>query len=118
MDERQTQEYILTSVAPGDLVELLRSDGQEPGGSQFVIAHAGRIVGATAPEFAEVLVAIFGAYRLPTALRDVRVEMVDTVAGDARAAARSGLGAHGLWARVRPAGLASVDHSSTVREET
>ncbi len=117
MDERQTQEYILTSVSPGDSVELLRSDGQEPG-PQFVIAHAGRIVGATAPEFAEILVAIFGEHRLPTALRDLRVELVDTVAGDARAAVRGGLGAHGLWARVRPAGLASVGFSSTVGEET
>jgi hypothetical protein len=109
-DPRDLQRYLLTTVRPGDPVELGRVDatrGEEH--PRYVIWHAGRGIGTTSEHFGADLRRLLGQRaEPPRAVRGLHVEMVDTVAGDPSEASRVGLGAHGMWARVRVFGLGTL----------
>lgn len=118
-DVPDTQSYIRTQVRPGDPVALVLACATEAGepNAHYAILHQGRRIGVTSEAFGRTLHRILGrrsSLRWPTRIAAVRVEVVDTVAGHQSVGRTTGLGAHGLWARVRIAGLGelSFDESS------
>ena len=108
---RQIQQYILQHVKPGDPVDLVLAarGSHEQGALRFLIIHRSNPIGETSEEFGGVVQRLVGPRSpSPRSIDGLRVEMVDTVAGDALTAKRSGLGAHGLWARARIFGLGTL----------
>jgi hypothetical protein len=109
-DVSDTQEYLKTVVRPGDPVILEILD-QQPGAddaAHYAIYHEGHAVGLTSEEFGQILGRALGVRRRsawPQRIGGLHVELVDTVAGDASAGRAHGLGACGLWLRVRVFGL-------------
>jgi hypothetical protein len=117
-DVSDTQEYLKTVVRPGDPVILEILD-QQPGAdhaAHYAIYHEGHAVGLTSEEFGQILGRALGARRRsawPQRIGDLHVEFVDTVAGDASAGKAHGLGACGLWLRVRVFGLGVLRFSTS-----
>lgn len=109
-DASALQRYFATDVTPGNPVDLVlatRAPGDET--IRYVIRHQGRSIGATSDAFGSVVQRALGSKsRPPRTISGLRVEMVDTVAGDASVAKRHGLGAHGIWSRVRIFGLGTL----------
>lgn len=107
-DVLETQSYIRASVNPGDSVDLvLREGSREASAPHYSILHRGRPVGITSERFGEALQRGLGtaSRRWPTRITQLRVELVDTVAGLESVGRQCGTGAHGVWARVRICGL-------------
>lgn len=118
-DVFDTQTYIRTNVRPGDPVDLVLAKTTEAGelAAYYGVYHGGRPVGVTSAAFGTTLHRVLGgkaSLRWPTRIDAARVEVVDTVAGHESVGKATGLGAHGLWARVRISGLGvlSFDQSS------
>lgn len=112
------QRYLLEEVRPGDGADL-ELDADQDGVPGYHIVHSGRVVGRTTDQFVELLERTMGrGARLPSRLTALRVEMVDTVAGDARAGRNAGLGPHGLWARLRVFGLAALEFDGALGGES
>jgi hypothetical protein len=110
-DARALQEYLAECVTPGDPVELLLADPSpgESAPSYFVIRHGGRPVGATSDEFGSLLQRLLGPGKSPPVLiSGLHVELVDSVAGNAMLGRQHGLGAHGIWGRLRVFGLGTL----------
>jgi hypothetical protein len=121
-DVGETQHYLETMVEPGDplMLELShRSVDGEPV-VHFTVSHDGRPVGVTSEEFARTL-RLALRYRArpvwPRRIRGVHVELVDTVAGHASVGRKYGLGASGLWLRVRMFGLGILEFGATAGPE-
>lgn len=100
------QTYLHASVRPGDPVTLNRwfGAGDPDADGYYLIKHNGRMIGITSEACSRMLARLF-RHRWPTGFKDLRVEVVETVAGTAAMTQRAGLGATGLWLRVRVAGL-------------
>jgi hypothetical protein len=106
------QDYIRTSVTPGDPVVLSRKfaiiDGEDR--AFYVIEHQGRPVGVTSVLFGGVLFSVLRinagwAVKWPTRIEGLHVESVDTVAGLPTISRSAGMGGCGVWLRVRVYGL-------------
>jgi hypothetical protein len=112
-DVRDVQEYLGTEVESGDPVTLKLHD-QPPGGAQaghYAIWHGTRPVGLTSDEFRQLLGRVLpGRYPVgwPRQIDGLRVELVDTVAGDGSSGRAHGLGSSGLWLRIRVFGLGAL----------
>lgn len=112
-----TQDYIADQVRPGDALQL-ELIGRANSGSPrayYAVKHRGRIVGVSSERFANLLhqtlkINSRWEVRWPVRFDDVHVECVDTVAGTEGTSLKSGLGASGIWLRVRPFGLAGIVH--------
>lgn len=108
-DVLDTQSYIRANVNPGDPIDLVLCGS--PGGTTvpyYSLLHRGRPVGVTNEGFGEALLRVLGtttARRLPTGIHQLRVQLIDTVAGHESMGKQCGTGAHGMWARVRACGL-------------
>ncbi len=110
MDVSATQEYLKSAVRPGDpvILELLDQQLGADHAAHYGIYHAGHAVGLSSEEFGQKLGHFLGTRRRsawPQQIDGLHVEFVDTVAGDAAAGRAHGLGACGLWLRVRVFGL-------------
>lgn len=109
-DVQDVQEYLSTEVKPGDQVALKLLD-QRPSEAQtghYAIWHGTRPVGMTSDEFGQLLGRVLhGRFSTgwPQQIDDLRVEFVDTVAGDFSLGRAHGLGSCGLWLRIRVFGL-------------
>lgn len=114
----ETQTYIRENVKPGDHLTLWRliPFPDAPKIFSYKILHQDRIVGITSKDFGKALydtlhVNAGWVVNWPIVLSGLRVEGIDTVAGTPAAGQNAGLGAHGLWLRVRPGGLAHLTYT-------
>lgn len=113
MDDAQAvQEYLWTSVQPGDPVTFTLEKHSVVGlpRAYYAARHDGRLVGLTSEDFASDLHAWLQArddraVQWPQRIEDLYVEGVDTVAGTPAAGANAGLGTSGIWLRCRVVGL-------------
>ncbi len=107
------QKYIIEQVKPSDPVTLKRLPIVEADGQSrvfYAVEHKSRTVGVTSESFSSVLFRILkrnSGWKVtwPTSIDQLRVEVVDTVAGTEAASKRAGLGCSGFWLRVRVSGL-------------
>lgn len=101
------QQYLGDHIAPGDPVELvLAPSTRDDKDARFLVQHRDRAVGVTTEGFGTVLCRVLRSSRNPPrSISGLHVEMIDTVAGDAVLGRRHGLGAHGMWRRVRVFGM-------------
>ena len=103
------QEFIRTEVRRGDDVvfERVRSDAGNPGCASYAVRHGGRSVGVTTEDFAIQLHRDLGVRdgRWPERIVGLKVDCVDSVAGDESAGRAAGLGPAGIWLRVRVRGM-------------
>lgn len=109
-DVREIQHHLGTEVKPGDPVTLkLLSQGRgEASAGHYAIWHGTTFVGLTSEEFGRLLGRVLpGRYPVgwPRQIDGLRVEFVDTVAGDGSSGRAHGLGSCGLWLRIRIFGL-------------
>jgi len=109
-DVPEIQRYLGTEVKPGDPVTLKLLDPRigEAWVGHYAIWHGNRSVGLTSDEFGQLLGRVLrGRYLVgwPQQIDGLRVEFVDTVAGDGSSGAAHGLGSCGLWLRIRIFGL-------------
>lgn len=109
VDAVKTQTYLLDRVAVGDPLRLeLTKPRRDVGPSpSYAIVHGDTVIGETSEAFATVIASLVPAPKRdwPTVIKDARVQMVDTVAGEDSVARSAGLSRAGLWARVRLRGL-------------
>lgn len=117
-DAVATQDYLQEHVRPGDPVSLIlaarRRDPNDP--PRYQAIHEGIPIAETSEHFGTVLASLLpagGQRRWPTAIEGVRVQMVDTVAGDETIARNLGISRCGMWARAR---LQGVGQFSSHRE--
>jgi hypothetical protein len=121
-DVGDTQEYLRAVVGPGDpvMLELL---GPQPGGdsvAHYAVYHEGHAVGLTSEAFGAVLGRALGLGRRttwPQRISGLHVELVDTVAGHGSVGQAYGLGASGLWLRVRVFGLGVLHFGNDERRK-
>jgi hypothetical protein len=110
---RDLQKYLGTEVEPGDPVTLKLLD-QRPGDARaghYAIWHGTRPVGLTSDEFGQLLGRVLHGrdpVGWPRQIDGLRVELVDTVAGDGSSGRAHGLGSCGLWLRIRVFGLGAL----------
>lgn len=112
----ETQAYLQNQVRPGDSVTMRlaneRRDQSHP--PVYRVLHNDVLIAETSDYFGESLALLLrgpGARPWPPAIEGVRVQMVDTVAGDETVARSIGVSRTGLWARARIQGFGrfSVD---------
>lgn len=111
----ETQSYIRDYVKPGDPIMLTRLKVSVSGTPRifYTIEHNGRAVGITSERFGQSLFRVLKIndgwkVNWPIRIEDIYVETIDTVAGTSAAGQRCGLGASGIWLRVRTSGLGSL----------
>lgn len=109
------QDYLTEKVKPGDVVSLRRLCETQTGEPRayYCIEHQGFSIGVTGDRFSFLLYSVLKTSKTwkvtwPVAIEGVRVEGVDTVAGNPSAGRTRGLGETGLWLRVRMVGLGSL----------
>jgi hypothetical protein len=109
------QEYIATQVSHGDSLSLVLGGADAPsdGPTVYHLLHHDQVVGMTSESFGSALLQEIGAgaSRWPTAIRELRVESIETVPGNPAASENAGLGPSGLWLGIRAVGLGVVDWS-------
>lgn len=112
-DPRAIQDYLRAAVHPGDPVALHRwlGVGHPETDGFYRVMHGDRMIGVTSEACSRDLAPVFRARR-PTGFEGLHVEAVETVAGTAAMARRAGLGATGLWLRVRIAGLGHCSYAA------
>ncbi len=111
-DAVDLQRYLSQHVKPGDAVLLKRlgSVSNHTPRILYGILHNDRQIGVTSEGFSYGLYAALKLnpgwkVQTPGEIRDLRVQAVDTVAGQSAVAAGAGLNESGIWLRVRVAGL-------------
>src|SRR5438093_1172544 len=116
-----TQNYIEHEIRVGDVlagnqITYRAEDGIEQ--VRYTFLHKEKPVAITSTQayflYKEALRSpkAWGDYKTywPKTLRGLRVEGIDTVAGSSATSIKHGLGASGLWLRVRICGLAEWDY--------
>ncbi|WP_068927497.1 ATP-dependent helicase [Planobispora rosea] len=111
-DAREIQNYLASVVRAGDPVALV----QVPGLSseevpRYALEHEGRRIGVTTDTFAKALRTLLPGRgrRLPSGVKELRVDSVETVIGREVAGVNAGLGWSGVWLRPRITGLGCFD---------
>ena len=106
------QTYIGSEVHHGDPVELRLVPGTA---GLYGISHETTIVGVTTEAFSSDLgQALYGPEKnWPIAIRQLRIEGVDSVAGDPDGAARAEIGGAAVWLRARVQGLGELEFAGT-----
>jgi hypothetical protein len=106
------QDYIRTSVGPGDPVILCHKEAIIDGEPRtfYSVEHDGNPVGVTSTSFGAVLFSVLkvsGRWEVkwPLRIEGLHVESVDTVAGSPTTSRAAGLGGCGVWLRVRVYGM-------------
>lgn len=108
-DVVDTQHHVREHVMPGDQVELRRVPAGDDELAFYGIFHWERVVGVTSESFATTLRKALGRrIGMPERIDGLRVELVDTATGHESVGRAAGLGATGMWLRVRIAGLGDL----------
>jgi hypothetical protein len=89
------------------------ADAKGPAGQPFyAIVHNGTTIGVTSERFGLLLRMAqrsrWSKAKVPVRIEDVFVDTIDTVAGTEAAGQKARLGPTGIWLRVRPYGLGSL----------
>ncbi|MFD7863305.1 UvrD-helicase domain-containing protein [Streptomyces sp. NPDC059783] len=112
-DAGEVQDYLASSVAPGDALELrlqhrmpLASDESPP----YTVFHRDRPVAVASEAFRQDLYSSLKINRTwdvswPTIVEGFRVDCLESVAGSTASGSRAGLGEHGVWMVPRMSGL-------------
>ncbi|MFK0099301.1 UvrD-helicase domain-containing protein [Streptomyces sp. NPDC091040] len=112
-DAGALQDYLASSVAPGDALELrpqhsmpLASDESPP----YTVFHRDRPVAVVSEGFRQDLYTSLKINKTwdiswPTSIEGFRVDCLESVAGSTASGARAGLGEHGIWMVPRLSGL-------------
>jgi hypothetical protein len=111
-DPQKIQNYLAASVRDGDLVALVRLPHvRSEDFTAYAVEHEGLRIGVTSESFARALKTLLPGRgrRLPSKIKDLRVETVETVLGREAAGLNAGLGWSGVWLRPRIAGLGRFD---------
>ncbi|MFJ6697945.1 UvrD-helicase domain-containing protein [Streptomyces sp. NPDC091272] len=107
------QEYLLSSVRPGDELRL-RLQHELPAAADqsppYTVIHADTPVAVVSEKFRQDLFASLRVgttwdIKWPHEIRGFRVDSLESVAGSTASGARAGLGDHGVWAVPRLSGL-------------
>ncbi|MEV0620267.1 ATP-dependent helicase [Nonomuraea sp. NPDC050404] len=115
-DAADVQHYLATAVRPGDTVELERLHPDPIGLSEsppYLIKHRGRPIGTASERFRADLYKFlkrgpnFIPRSFPSVISGIRVDAVETVAGNESAGLRAGLNHHGVWLAPRLVGLST-----------
>lgn len=124
-DPSALQDYLATTVRPGDVVELERLY-PDPIGIQesppYVIKHQGCPIGTVSERFRVDLYQYlktsknFIPQNFPSAISGVRIDAVETVAGSEAAGLRAGLNQHGVWLAPRLVGLSTFTWDKKTEE--
>jgi hypothetical protein len=99
---------LCAEIHVGDPVEFRLVEGSQRGYTRYMLVHSLGCLGVTNRRFANCLegaIAISHTHGAPLKIDDLRVEFVDTVAGDPAITRAAGIGESGLWLRVRAFGL-------------
>jgi hypothetical protein len=116
LDDAPALQKYLRALAPGTAVEMVRTDSVledhddriSPG---YVLVHDQRTIGVASETFRRDLYRYmqqsrrFQPQNWPRRISELRVDMVETVAGEPSAGIQSGLGDLGVWLAPRPTGL-------------
>ncbi|WP_285701170.1 ATP-dependent helicase [Actinomadura sp. NBRC 104412] len=125
-DPVELQDYLATSVRPGDDVVLERLAPQAIGpneGPPYLIMHDDRPIGTVSDRFRSDLFRhmkpnrTFEPRNWPRRLTGVRIDAVETVAGSEAAGIQAGLGPHGVWLAPRVMGLSSFTYDRKTHGE-
>ena len=111
------QSHLLARVTPGDPVQLVLASPRRGLDAKpvYLVLHEDVPIGETSETFGDALLFLLptrGERRWPASISGVRVQMIDTVAGDETIARSVGLSRSGLWARVRLQGLGRFSKKS------
>ena len=112
----ERQIYITNEVQIGDSIELRLVN---PRDGTYGLFHRNVLVGTTVDAFSKALGGQLRGRdkRWPVAIHELRVEGIDTVAGDDAAALNSGLSGVPAWLRVRAHGLGELEFEGTSKTE-
>jgi hypothetical protein len=115
-DAGEIQRYLAAAVKPGDAVELERLYPDPIGlleSPPYLIKHQGRPIGTVSERFRTDLYKFlkqgpnFIPRAFPAVISGVRIDTVETVAGNEAAGIRAGLDQHGVWLAPRLIGLST-----------
>jgi hypothetical protein len=115
-DAADLQHYLATAVQSGDAVELERLYPDLIGlveSPPYLIKHQGRLIGTVSARFRNDLYKFlklgptFIPRAFPAVISGVRIDTVETVAGNEAAGVRAGLDQHGIWLAPRLVGLST-----------
>ncbi|MET8180803.1 ATP-dependent helicase [Streptomyces sp. NPDC005336] len=122
------QKYLSSEVAEGDPVELVRideilEDHDERVSPGYALCHGSRTIGVASERFRRDLYHHLQQSRTyrprnwPRRITELRIDTVETVAGEPAAGARAGLGDLGVWLAPRPTGLGRFTYDSAHDEK-
>ncbi|MFC5824974.1 UvrD-helicase domain-containing protein [Nonomuraea insulae] len=115
-DAADVQDYLATAVNPGDAVELERVYPEPIAlleSPPYLIQHQGRPIGTASEKFRRDLYRFlklgpsYVPRSFPSLISSVRIDTVETVAGNEAAGIRAGLDQHGVWLAPRLVGLST-----------
>ncbi|MER5646027.1 ATP-dependent helicase [Streptosporangium sp. NPDC002524] len=115
-DVAEVQYYLATTVRPGDIVELERLYPDPIAlleSPPYVIKHQGRSIGVVSERFRADLYQYlktgkaYTPQNFPAVISGVRIDVVETVAGNEAAGIRAGLNQYGIWLAPRLVGLST-----------
>ncbi|MGW0668084.1 UvrD-helicase domain-containing protein [Streptomyces sp. NPDC002746] len=119
------QDYLASSVAPGDALELrlqhrmtMAADQSPP----YTVFHRDRPVAVASERFRQDLYTSLKINRTwdinwPTSVEGLRVDCLESVAGSTASGARAGLGENGLWMVPRMSGIGRYRWTSRNTQE-
>jgi hypothetical protein len=126
-DSLELQDYLATSVRPGDDIALERLHPDAIGLEEsppYLVMHADRPIGAVSDRFRSDLYHHLKLNRSyeprnwPQRITGIRIDAIETVAGSEAAGIQVGLGPHGVWLAPRLMGLSRFTYDPrTQREE-
>ncbi|PJE99171.1 DNA helicase [Streptomyces carminius] len=123
-DPVSLQEHLRSRTAPGDSVVLERiddvhEDHEERLGPGYALTHGEHAVGVASERFRRDLYRHMQQSRSyqprnwPRRITDLRIDNVETIAGERAAAVHAGLGELGVWLAPRPVGLGRFHYDRT-----
>jgi hypothetical protein len=126
-DPADLQEYLASTVRPGDPVTLSRSP-QPPDDDLpvplYTVQHCDRVIGVVSPSFRHALDLYMrdgrsrrAAPSWPSSVTECWIDDVETVAGSVAAGRRAGLGEHGVWLAPRLSGLSRFHYAKAETDD-
>ncbi|MFJ6565924.1 UvrD-helicase domain-containing protein [Streptomyces sp. NPDC091292] len=126
-DAVKAQAYLRTGIPAGAALEFMRNDDvreqhEERIGPGYVLDHGDRTIGVASDTFRRDLYRHmqqsqrYTPENWPRRITGLRLDTVETVAGDPAAGVRAGLGDLGVWLAPRPTGLGRFHYDSSDKE--
>ncbi|MEV0746656.1 UvrD-helicase domain-containing protein [Streptomyces sp. NPDC050273] len=124
-DAGALQDYLASSVAPGDALELRLQHEMATAVDQsppYTVFHGDRPVAVVSERFRHDLHTSLKINKTwdiswPTSIEGFRVDCLESVAGSTASGARAGLGEHGLWMLPRMSGIGRYRWTSSNTQE-